>query len=346
MIASELLTFDKALTKATSPTHVLLGNGFSVACRPDIFTYDQLLDRADLTKRPAARAAFDRLATTDFEIVMNALTRAADLAEVYGCKDAKLAAKFREDAEALKEVLVQAIAGSHPDRPASIKDEECAAAKTFLQNFDRKYLLNYDLLTYWALMRSDVEPQIEFDDGFRQPEDGPEEWVSWESNRHGQNLFYLHGGLHIYQSGHEIRKFTWSNTGIALMDQIREALDEHKFPLYVAEGTWQEKLERIRRSDFLGRARRSFQEIGGTLFVYGMSFSENDSHILDAIARSKVEQVFASIYGDPTSKQNKELKARAETLVAQREQRGGRKAKAIAVEFFEAESAEVWGSAP
>lgn len=345
MAPARLSTFEEALESALDPNHVLLGNGFSIACRPNIFRYDRLLDQADLSARPQARVAFDRLATTDFEIVMHALSRAAVLAEVYATSDPTLANRFRADAEALKEVLVQAIAGSHPDRPTAITDDECAEAKTFLSHFARKYSINYDLLTYWALMRSDVEPDISCNDGFRQPEEGPEEWVIWDPSQHGQNVFYLHGGLHIYQSGPEIRKFTWCNTGIALMDQIRAALDENKFPLYVAEGTWQEKMTRIQGSSFLGRAYRSFREIGGSLFTFGLSFNENDAHIADAIAHNKVERLFVSLYGDSQDPANRLLRERAEAIVTRRQQVGGRRPKPLEIRFYDAGSAHVWGGA-
>lgn len=348
MTTPELLDFNDAIGQCTKAPHALLGNGFSVACRPNLFNYSRLLDQANLTDRPQAREAFDRLGTTDFEIVMNGLFRAAELADVYGTSDGSLADRFREDAEALKEVLVQTIAGTHPDLPKAITDGECAAAKRFLSNFrgrgdkQKIYLLNYDLLTYWALMRSDVEPQLQFDDGFRQPENGPEDWVVWESNRHSQDLFYLHGCLHIYQSGPEIRKFTWCNTGLPLMDQIRAALDENRFPLYVAEGTWQDKMTRIRRSDFLGRGRRSFRQVGGSLFIYGMSLSDNDDHILRAIAGGKVEQLFISVYGGMETDANRELCERALALTERRQGIGGRNPKPLDVKFFDAESANVW----
>lgn len=347
MTTPKLLDFTDAMKQCKKAPHALLGNGFSVACRPNLFNYSRLLDQANLADRPQAREAFDRLGTTDFEIVMNGLSRAAELAEVYGTSDGSLAGRFREDAEALKEVLVQTIAGTHPDLPKAITDDECAAAKRFLSNFrgrrDQKiYLLNYDLLTYWALMRSDVEPELQFDDGFRQPEDGPEDWVVWESNRHNQDLFYLHGGLHIYQSGPEIRKFTWCNTRVPLMDQIRAALDENRFPLYVAEGTWEDKLTRIRGSDFLGRGRRSFRQIGGSLFIYGMSLSDNDDHILRAIASGNVEQLFVSVYGGMETEANRLLCERALALNERRQSVGSRNPKPLQVKFFDAESANVW----
>jgi hypothetical protein len=62
--------------------------------------------------------------------------------------------------------------------------------------------VNYDLLLYWALMQREMPPSIDFDDGFREPDDGPAEYVTWDVQKTGeQNVFYLHGGLHIFDAG-------------------------------------------------------------------------------------------------------------------------------------------------
>lgn len=45
-----VLTFDEAIAEAqerTGKRHILLGNGFSIACRPDLFAYGRLFDEAD-----------------------------------------------------------------------------------------------------------------------------------------------------------------------------------------------------------------------------------------------------------------------------------------------------------
>jgi hypothetical protein len=287
--------------------------------------------------------AFEQLATTDFETVMNALHRAAVLAETYETTDTALSERFRADAEALKDILVRAIAGSHPARPQDLTVDEYTAAREFLAHFKRVYTVNYDLLAYWAYMQDEIDPVLRCDDGFRQPEGGPADWVEWDMSQHGQNLFYLHGAIHVYQDGPEIRKYTWVNTGIPLVEQIRASLDEGKFPLYVAEGTSEEKMERIQRSSFLGRAYRSFREIGGTLFVHGLSFSDNDDHIRDAIVHNKVHTVFVSLFGNPDTPTNRAIVQRVESLQAQRLAANIRRPRELVAEYYDASSASVWG---
>lgn len=322
--------------------HLLLGNGFSRACRNDIFAYDKLFERADFSKLSAsARKAFDVLDTTDFEVVMESMKAAAKLVRLYAKKEPKLADQFEQDSDGLREVLVSAIADSHPERPGDIDDAQYAACKAFLGHFDDIYTLNYDLLLYWALMQDKIKPDIPCDDGFRQPEDGPEDWVTWDSSAHGQNVHYLHGALHVYEAGPEIQKYTWCNTQLPLIDQIRAALEAQKYPLFVAEGSSSQKMARINHSSFLGRTYRSIENIGGSLFVYGMSFGESDNHILRAIARSKVTKLYVSLYGPADSKTNKSIVERAEDLVEKRKE-SGRK-HSLEVAFFDAASAKVWG---
>jgi len=196
---TDVISFRDALLKldAASPKHALLGNGFSRACLNSTFAYAKLFEQADFTRlSPFARLAFDSLSTTDFEIVMEALKRAALLLRLYEPTQSAIAEVFDRDADGLREVLVSAIAGSHPGRPGDISGEQYGYCKSFLSHFKDVYTLNYDLLLYWALMQDQVEPVISCDDGFRKPEYGQADWVTWDSSAHEQNVHYLHGGLH------------------------------------------------------------------------------------------------------------------------------------------------------
>ncbi len=339
----EVISFQDAIAQAKGKKHALLGNGFSRACRNDIFAYDKLFERADFTKlSPSAKDAFEVLETTDFEIVMEALKRASKLVKLYTNKEhSDLAEQFEKDSDGLREVLVSAIADSHPERPGDINLEQYQACRQFLANFDDIYSINYDLLLYWALMQDEIKPEVGHDDGFRQPDEGPQPWVSWDSSAHGQNVYYLHGALHIYEAGSEIQKYTWCNTKLALIDQVRTALEDEKYPLFVAEGSSDQKMARIIRSSFLGRAYRSFENIGGSLYAYGLSMAESDAHILRAIARSKVEKLFVSVYGDPDEDANRAMIERASRLPEDRQ--AARRRKKLDVVFYDAAKAKVWG---
>ncbi|HJQ11359.1 MAG TPA: DUF4917 family protein [Gemmatimonadaceae bacterium] len=339
----KLLTFDEAIGKCAGKTkpHLLLGNGFSRACRNDIFAYDALLDEADFSGlSPYARPVFDTLKTTDFEAVIRALRNAAAVLRLYGPDQQHLAQLLDKDADDLREVLVTTIASTHPEFPAEIADDRYGACRTFLAHFGRIYTLNYDLLLYWALMHSDVGPPVSSDDGFRASPDDPDaDYVTWETEGgDSQNINYLHGALHLFDAGTELKKYTWSRTGIRLIEQVRQAMATHMYPVFVSEGESDSKLEKIRHSDYLSRALRSLNKIRGTMFIYGHSLAKNDEHILKMIERGGLSRLFVSLYGDSASPDNTRIVERARRMIDARP-----KGRPLTVEFYEAASARVWG---
>jgi len=178
---TEIIDFKKALELSEGgKRHLMLGNGFSRACRNDLFAYDALFQQAEGELSDRVKQAFKILNTHDFETIMRILNSSADVLPVY-TDDAALIALLKEDVDALRDALAKAIAGSHPGRPGDIEPIEFAACRSFLSHFEKIYTLNYDLLLYWALMQDEVDLlAINCDDGFRQPVDGPEEYVVWD----------------------------------------------------------------------------------------------------------------------------------------------------------------------
>ena len=336
----KVVSFEKALKKLGDgkKPHLLLGNGFSRACRDDIFSYEALYEQAELSGLSKdARKAFTALGTTDFEQVMRMLKQASKLAKEYGRKN--LARILSEHADEIREVLVRTIADNHPSRPHDVSRDQYQACKEFLSRFNDVYTLNYDLLLYWAVMQDEIEPAVECDDGFRQPDDGPEDYVTWEVQKtNSQSIHYLHGALHIYDAGAELQKYTWSNTQIALIDQIRAALKADKYPLFVSEGTAESKLDRIQHSGYLNRSYRSFANLGGSLLIFGMSMAQNDEHILRLLDRGKFKQIAIGLFGPADSAGNKRIIARAADFGTKR--KGG----APDLLYFDAASAAVWGA--
>ena len=250
----DILSFQAALddSRRLERKHLLLGNGFSIACKADIFQYGRLFERADFQALSVgARAAFDTFSTQDFERIIKSLRDTRAVLRGYGGVDAALMERLEHDASGLREVLLQTIAGSHPARPSDVTDAEYESCRRFLASFERIYTLNYDLLMYWAQMHEPSDIQLTHDDGFRKPEDEADApYVTWDSSgSDSQSTFYLHGGLHIVDTGTEIQKLTWANTGVALIDQIQAALNTDNYPLFVSEGTAREKLTRIKHSD-------------------------------------------------------------------------------------------------
>lgn len=250
----EVLSFDEVLKRTDGiKKRLLTGNGFSMAWDRERFAYSVLLDRAEDSLPENVQAVFKALKTSDFEVVMRLFRDSSRLLKAYGDNHTLLVKKLNKESCRIRDALASAIAASHPDMPSDITVKAYTACRKFLSNFECIYTLNYDLLLYWALMQNEISPKLRSDDGFREPEDGPNTYVTWDvQNTNQQNIFYLHGALHIFDAGHEIQKYTWSNTGERLINQIRQALDESKFPIFVAEGRSDEKLAHIQHSNFLG----------------------------------------------------------------------------------------------
>jgi hypothetical protein len=340
----ELLTFSEVvnLSQSYPKRHLLLGNGFSIACRPNIFIYGKLFEQADFSSLSRfTKNVFTALNTTDFERVIQVLNDTVKLSSVYGI-DQILVNQMKDDVDALKELLVRTIAKSHPEKPMDIKDEEYLACQNFLKYFHTIYTFNYDLLLYWTIMNSDTN---KIDDGFRSSDSEYQsseklEYVTWETGQSNkQNIWFLHSALHIFDSGTEIKKYTWNRTGICLIEQIRNSLANDLFPLFVSEGSSLEKLNKIRHSDYLSRAYRSFQAIGNCLFVHGHSLAENDEHYLKLIERGKVKHLFLGLHGDPDTENNKRIIRRANLMVSNR-----RNSNALKLSFYDTETANVWRS--
>ena len=361
VVTSKPIDFDQALKKAKEygKKHLLLGNGFSIACKPDIFSYGSLFEEAKKAMSKELAVIFAAMGTQDFEEVIRALQNAAKIVSIYrpGLKATKKV--LLSDADKLKSVLIQAVAGRHPARPNVIADDRYHACRKFLAHFigsgvdGKVYTMNYDLLLYWALMHEEEDPEnrfdLEHDDGFRKNEDDfNASYVKWqgEGAAQGQCIHYLHGALHLFDAGPQLEKYTWVNTGVALVDQANEALKRNLFPLFVAEGDSNSKLTKIQHSAYLHHSFKSFASMcktgareGTALFVFGHSFAKNDAHVFNMIGRGKIAHLFVSLHGDQNNKANRLIRAHVEEIAGLRP----RGYPPLQVEFFDAQSAKVWG---
>lgn len=352
-----ILTFDNAIEHSArfKKRHLLLGNGFSIACRPKIFTYGSLFEQADFSLAPRLPAVFNAVGTNDFEHVIKMLEDASRVVPVYSNKETEAAKQMAVDAKALKDILIQTVGNNHPNLPNEIEEEQFWACRRFPAHFlsdanegGKVYTLNYDLLLYWTLMHDDIgfENPISLaaNDGFSRDEDTEPEYVNWmgESKAHAQRVHYLHGALHLFDTGAELQKYTWVNTGKPLLEQAREAMGAAKFPLFVAEGKSDQKIAKIKHSAYLYHSYKSFSaqmaQRNDVLFIFGHSLADNDRHILKKIARGKIPQIYVGLYGDPESFGNRQIQIAATLLAHSRDDRDP-----LDVAFFDAASAQVWG---
>lgn len=325
--------------------HLLLGNGWSIAC-DKIFSYSSLYEAAlaeGLSDR--AQAVFERLGTNNFEGVMRLLDDTHWVARTYGLVEG-YDSGMREDVEVVKRALVNAIGRSHLDHTGEVSDGRKDAAFEFLSPYHSIFYTNYDLILYWVNMHKGDPPP--YQDGFRPPEDDPEAPYLVFSERLGdrRGIFYLHGALHLYVGGGELRKHSWIRTGVRLTDQVREGLEERKYPLFVAEGSSDKKLEQIRRNGYLSYCYDKLGRVTNRLVIFGHSLGETDRHILDAIANNtEFREVYVGIFSDPESASSRRIRAAGNYLLQRRARINERlrSPRPLEVHFYDSRTARPWG---
>jgi hypothetical protein len=249
-------------------------------------------------------------------------------------------------AEIVKDSLVSTIARHHPDRPYALSDDQYERCRNFLYQFGHKFTLNYDVLLYWALMHEDVDNlDLNPDDGFRNPDEYNPLYVKWQQGNKA-TVNYLHGALHLFDKETDIIKYTWSKTSIPLVDQIRSALDEEKYPLFVAEGSSDSKWQKIMHNAYLHKAFRSFESCTApeknSLLVFGHSLAANDDHILKCISKGRMPRIAVGVFGAAPEDEIIQIKARAQTMQAERLRLQG-EGYPLEILFFDTQTAQVWG---
>ncbi|MGM9454083.1 DUF4917 family protein [Legionella bozemanae] len=308
-----IYTFQNCLDiseQAGGNRHLMLGNGFSCSIFPNIFNYKALADRIN---SKTVKSLFTALGTNDFEDVMRRITNTLVIANLYP-EGSELTVKLEKDLDELKNTLIEVITESHPPNPQAISEEQYQSCYRFLKSFEKgkKYSFNYDLILYWVYMHflESKDMPLICDDGFRKPEHN-QFIVQWRIGREiSQNIYYLHGAMHIFNDGSShYEKYTWINSGISISEQVRESISSQKYPVFISEGTTEQKLTRIMENTYLGRAFASLKSIRGSLFIFGHSIRDEDDHVFNFINEESkgLKNIFISLFGDINSPANQKI---------------------------------------
>lgn len=300
---NKLKTYDEVMThlrsKADRKTHLLLGNGFSISYDKDIFSYNALHNSIMSNNDEVVKKVFQVLNTQNFELVMQQLDNFRTIAQIFHTP-ADIVAEVEGAVERLRNKLLETISNIHPDQVFSVPENKSAACAEFLSKYlangGHIFSTNYDLLLYWILMRNEIENCI---DGFgRYAENVDEgkhikeediEWsdLTWGKYKSKQNIHYLHGALPLFDDRSNIIKAE-SQRGEWLLEAIKSKITNMKYPIFVAAGDSQQKLDHISHNKYLTFCYDKLSEITGSLVVFGFSFGENDKHIIEAINKAAV----------------------------------------------------------
>lgn len=348
MSVFSLLTYEQVRAAIGSGrSHLLLGNGFSISC-DSRFLYGRLFDFAKengLTER--VLGVFERLGTNNFEGVMRLLEDADWLTRLYGLLPGSLESQtvMQEDLQSVKTALVAALAKTHLEHTGKVSDERKALCAAFLEPYHNIFTTNYDLLVYWVEMHALAVLQGR--DGFDYDIDAPNApYVVFSEHVGGdKGIFFIHGALHLFVVDGQVRKHTWSRTQTPLIQNIRAALDNGQYPLFVAEGLPERKLEQIQRSGYLSYCLGKLERIQNALVVYGLSFGASDKHIANVIAdNGDLKALYVGLYGDPNNEANQEIRQNVEAIQKRREAMiaAHRAKRPLEVHFYNTATATVW----
>ncbi|RAZ89431.1 hypothetical protein DPM33_17790 [Mesorhizobium hawassense] len=320
----DVIDFNDAMKRTEGEDRALLiGNGFSA----QYFSYRNLLDKSGLAAGTPVRDLFDALGTVDFEAVVRALEGAVLVERAYG--NAAHAADIQADAQKVREALVEAVNATHPNHREDLGSKYTSSAD-FLSCFSTVFSLNYDLLLYWV----NLEKRL-LRDGFGLGRSAGSFHGPFSEDAYC-HLYNLHGGLHLFESGGgEIMKAVDTGSGViaTITDEIAK---RGRFPVYVAEGTSNQKMRKINSVAYLRHCLDMLRGNSAVMFVYGHSADENDAHIYRAIFASEAKHIYFGVYNPDGDK----LRA-LDGLLAKYQKTAG---STIGYTFFDSASAKVWAT--
>jgi len=283
--AHRLRTWD-SLSAQTWPT-LIVGNGLSINIWPD-FGYDRLLPKAALSS--AASQLFTDLKTSNFEVALEALWHAERVLRALRRPLRQVTDLYAD----LRAELIEAIHRVHVTW-SSVDATTFTQIADTLDDHDLVFTLNYDLLTYWALMDNRTTTNI---GDFFWNHAHTFDTTDTERTSGRTGLLYLHGGVHLWQdvATGEAGKWTASRgdllTGLGHSFRGRQS----RQPLVVSEGTSRQKMRVIRRSDYLTHAYGSLVSDAGDTVIFGVSFGTQDDHVVRAINVGGRRKLAISIY--------------------------------------------------
>lgn len=274
---------------------LLLGNGASVALH-SAFAYRALYDVAQNDSLlQLTEGVFRSLGTTDFEHVLLACWYAKHVNDALASRSEMIVEAYDE----VRTALIRAVHAVHPQHASVIADLQRVGM--FASQFKTVVSLNYDLTLYWAMLLYNSKHGLWFKDGFIDGE-FRSDWKFMQSPREGVEgvtmVFYQHGNLVIARDyyGNESKLSVDDSAG--LLDTItRGWMSGALVPVFVSEGSSQQKVTAIRRSYYLTNVYENvLSSIGDNLIVYGWSFDDKDRHVLAAISERPPKRLAVSVY--------------------------------------------------
>lgn len=301
-------TYKKIRSKIISskePYNLLLGNGFSIA-------FDNMFN-IDEGKNEEMGKFFSHL-FNNFE-----LKKEPDKVDKITLNDYSNNTNFRN-------TMFWRVAKNHLENFSMIRLSEARACLDFLSFYlssDGKiFTLNYDMLLNWVLIRAseagfDNKLFGEIKDGFTAPKniEHPNRYYWDPKNEDEQNLYYCHGALNLFLNDDQEDEnnepkdcYKLKHGMLSKESVITDFFDTGKVPMIVSSNDYLEKKQQINESSYLINCLKALSEISGNLVIFGVSFSQNDDHIIEALKKAQSDNGLDIYYGFHSEKDLDKLK--------------------------------------
>jgi len=312
---------------------LLLGNGASRAVS-ERFSYVSLARHAfdsGLLAEDVLKL-FDFFRTEDFELVLRLVWQASNVNMSLGIPDDKTHAAYVR----VRDSLIRAVRDVHPDYQEVAG--QIPLIYDFVKRFNTVVYLNYDLILYWVVMYG-----VEIYDGCSLKDcfvHGVfyDDWRTLRrpilGNKSVTLAFYPHGSLVLARDLGEVEQ-KLSADGAGLLETILNTWRTEQYvPLFVSEGTAQQKINSIKGSSYLSTVYRDvLSSLSSDLVIYGWGLWDQDIYILERMAKSKVRRVAISVHGNSQSYCNRVSQIVVQNL-----------GQDVEIEFFHSNSRGCWNN--
>lgn len=310
---------------------ILIGNGFSINLCSRL-RYSKLFEVFCNYSNNELQNIFNKLNTSNFELVIDALHKTRVINQVLGLATNELEKLI----DNLKNGLITTIQDTHPTwRETNFPVIRSLAGE--LHQFNDIYTTNYDVFLYRIILAKNELVKLGhingpgYEDCFYDELSDTELGFGQITESGERKIYYLHGSLFFFNNRQLTYKLRKIDGAIEFIKLIKREIDNDNFPVFVAEGNHQDKLNAINNNYYLSYCLNILKKKRSTnnnkLTTYGFSFSSPDMHIINMINSSGIKNMAVSIYPSGTVEELEKELSRINILFGD-----------ISIDFFDSRS--------
>ena len=295
-------------------------NGFSINVE-NKFCYDSIIQILKSNISHGYKEDFEKvqksLKTTNIEYLLSNLIKLINLGKDLAIINDESLEKMRKLYQLSQEGLIKAITDTNP-KYTELNINKLIKITDEINKFNNIFTLNYDTLLYHIIMLHNDkyekdETEFKFSDYFRYVDSNLVFYECAESPEY-KYVYYLHGALFLYKSLNGNYTKVKADESSPLLDVISSRISENKFPIFVCEGETDDKKRYIMEDHYLSFCLRKFKT-EGSIVVYGMSFCDSDSHIIEILKQYKSKIAISIFKGNKADKMLIDEKKRIQSKI-------------------------------